>query len=223
MQYTINVEHHIQRDILQRLTNGRLRFSNLKPDGLESNIFTYHLASLRKMGFIEKTGDNYHLTSAGLTYIDRLSSANFKLRHQPKTIAVLVVKNALGQIAILQRKTEPYLSRCMLPSGKIHFGETLQSHAGRELLEKTGLQAPLTYCGLASILISRQDQVVTQALAIVWRAQLTNVPNLHTNDPRFEALWSHATDNLMPGTAELITHATGASQPFMLDLQLEDS
>lgn len=222
MQHKIIIEHHIQRDILQRLSGGPLRFTALKPDGMEGNIFVYHTGMLRKLGLIEKSGDAYRLTRAGLTYIDQLSTKTFRPRLQPKIIAVLVVRSADGRIVVLRRNAEPYLGHYMLPSGKVHFGEALTAHATRELHEKTGLQAPLAYRGLATINIASNGSVVTSSLATVWEAHLPDEPELRCSDARFEAMWAteDAISTMMPGTREIIALCR-QSEMFMVDLSIE--
>jgi ADP-ribose pyrophosphatase YjhB (NUDIX family) len=222
--HKIVIEHHIQRDILQRLAGGPLRFTDLKPKGMESNIFVYHTGILRNSGLIEKSGEMYRLAPAGLRYVDQLSAATFKPRVQPKGIAVLVVHSPDGEVVLLRRVTEPYLGQLMLPSGKMHFGETLAGHAVRELYEKTGLQAELHYSGLANIKISHSGQAITHVLAVVWQAQLEDKSTLHCDDLRFEAVWSgSAHGGMMPGTQELIMESQQDGRPFMVDLDVTDA
>lgn len=205
------VEHHIQREILQRLAgHGELRFSQLKPAGMESNVFMYHASALRKMGLLEKTAAAYRLTTAGLRYVDRLSGTTLRPRLQPKVICVLIIKDDGGHIAMLQRHTAPYAGQLMLPSGKMHFKETLLGHAARELQEKTGLVVPLKKRGLANIPISGNEGVITHALAVVWEGGTVGRPRLQCSDTRFNPLWAEpAQDNnmYMPGTLELLQHA----------------
>lgn len=227
MQHKIVIEHHIQRDILKRLSVGALRFSQLKPAGMENNIFMYHLKALRGLALVEKHNDQYRLTPAGLTYIDHLSNETFRPRLQPKIIAVLMVQDTQGQLATLTRHHEPYAGSLMLPSGKMHVGETLASHAARELVEKTGLATPMAYAGLANIMISQDDTVLTHALAHLWRATLAGTPTLTCQDQRFNAQWSSTLQiaaNGMPGTSELLAlygkNTQTDIQSFAADLTL---
>lgn len=202
------VEHIIQKQILDALTKAKaLRFSQLKPAGLESNIFMYHLKQLIKSGLVEKVDGAYCLGLAGLTYVDQLSSTNLRPRLQPKVIAILVVQNQEGKVALLRRKVQPYIDHYMLPSGKIHFGESQTAHAARELQEKLGIETALSVCGVAAISISKDSHVLTHVLATVTTGSVKNT-KLHCKDPRFIAEWVDTSRLesllLMPGTAEIL-------------------
>lgn len=217
--------HHIQREIIKRLTGGVRRFSELKPDGMESNIFMYHLKALIRADLVAKQDGAYALTSSGITYVDRLSAATNTLRLQPKLIAILVVDTPSGSRAVLERHREPYVGSFMLPSGKMHFGESLAGHATRELLEKTGLTTPLTYTKLANISIARDATLLTQAVAAVWTATVPDGTPLRCADTRFTAHWLHPGQavTFMPGTHELLD-ALAAQDPLInLDVRVLDS
>jgi ADP-ribose pyrophosphatase YjhB (NUDIX family) len=217
-----NARHHIQREIIGRLTGGARRFSALKPDGMESNIFMYHLKALMRAGLVAKSDITYALTSSGITYVDRLSAATNTLRLQPKLIAILVVRSHDGRLAVLERHAEPYVGSYMLPSGKMHFGETLPDHAARELREKTGLQVQLQYDRLASIAISRDATLLTQVVAAIWTATVPQDALLQCTDERFTARWIQPGETLpyMPGTEELVAALKGNDPLINLDVRV---
>lgn len=220
--HKIIVEHRIQREILVRLASSQgLRFSELKPQGLESNIFMYHLTALRKLGLLEKSATTYQLTSAGLTYVDQLSFSTLRPRLQPKVICVVVVRNARGEIVMLQRQTQPFIGHLMLPSGKLHFGESLAAHANRELQEKTGLQTSLQQRGVAHITTTLDGIVVTQALAHIWSGVVEDDAMVTCSDPRFTCTWVSETNapthKLWVGTAEIIAMLDQKQELFIAE------
>lgn len=143
------ISHHIQRAILHTLMlHDHVRYSELKPHQLESNVFMYHLNQLIKQGLVEKSQDGYRLTQDGKIYAGRSNLASLKIRIQPKIISILMVKREDGQWLLLQRKHQPNLNYAGFPSGKIHFGESLQDAAERELAEKATIyDVPLTLRG----------------------------------------------------------------------------
>lgn len=59
--------HNIQRKIIRGLAlHKALSFAELRPAGTESNVFTYHLNTLIKEGYVDKVGKgNYELTALG--------------------------------------------------------------------------------------------------------------------------------------------------------------
>jgi ADP-ribose pyrophosphatase YjhB (NUDIX family) len=219
----IIVDHHIQRDILRRLAEGSKRFSQLKPSTMESNLFMYHVSSLRKAGLIEKAGTQYQLTHEGMTYVDRLSKETFRPRLQPKTVALFVIHNAQGEIAVLKRNIEPYIDYLMLPTGKMHYGESLVKHAARELKEKTGLELNLTYRGVVNVVIEYGGVPLTHIIAIVWSTVVPNEATIHCSHKNFTAMWADQetlAKQEVPGSIDIVRLCETNSQPFMADLIL---
>lgn len=219
------IEHHIQREIIDRLMRAEsLRFSELKPDGMESNIFMYHLKQLIKDGYVEKCDGGYRLVAKGLTYVDGLSTENHRPRPQPKLIAILALHDGAGKWLLAERKIQPYIRKRMFPSGKQHRGETSTEHAARELQEKTGLKnVPLSYRGLADIqIVSKQGVLLTHVVAQVYAGELDGTETPPASD-RFRYLWhDFAADTapLMAGTRELYEHLQDPDT-FYVELRVE--
>lgn len=202
------IEHHIQRDILERLTHAAvLRFSELKPQGMESNIFMYHLKQLIAQDYVCKVDGRYRLATKGLSYIDSLSTENHKPRPQPKLIAILALTDGSGKWLLAKRKIQPYVDTYMFPSGKQHRGEASTAHAIRELNEKTGWSdVPLEYRGVVDVQISDvQGVLITHAVANVYEGAVTQ-SSLPPETDRFTFAWHDFADKtrlLMPGTREV--------------------
>ena len=161
--------HEVQRSVLRRLSarNG-LRFSEIKPRGVESNRFMYHLKALIDASLVRKNGLLYKLTAKGKGYIDRLSDVDFKERIQPKIVTLIVCKNEKGQYLLYKRGKQPFLDKIGFPYGKIHMSERIEDAALRELREKTGLTAQLTYRGDVYITVHDEEELLTQMLAHVF-------------------------------------------------------
>lgn len=219
------IEHHIQKDIIERLaTAPSLRFSELKPDGLESNAFIYHLKQLIEQKLVEKTEHGYQLSVTGLTYIDSFSFHTHKLRKQPKVISILAIHNSKGQWLMAKRKYQPYIDKLMLPSGKQHFGESPERHAERELNEKIGWQIPLKRRGLADIRIFHGDHLITHITAHVYEGicESEAVPD---ETHQFSYVWKNIESHdssLLFGTEELITKLQNEPDLFFLSLDVGD-
>lgn len=218
----VMINHPIQRDLIDRLMHSDgLRFSEFKPDGMESNIFTYHLKSLIKLDYLTKIDNQYCLTTKGLNYVDSLSSVNNRPSKQPKIIAIIAVKNINNQWLLLERKLQPYRGQLMLPSGKQHFGENITTHAKRELFEKTGIDIPLTFRGIANISISSGDQVLTHVVAHIHSAYLDNIKLPSEND-KFKFVLHNFKDSnkpLMSGTKEICNLLISNNQLFITNLE----
>lgn len=156
--------HHIQRAILRNLMRGdSLRYRDIKPAGVESNLLAYHLKVLIQEGYIEQTSNKqYSLTADGRRYVDTLSLESLRPRLQPKIIILLAVRDRLGRWLLMRRKLQPLLGQIGLPYGKLHLGETVGEAAHRELFERTGLKAELKHVGDGYVTIIEDSILASQ-------------------------------------------------------------
>lgn len=220
------LEHHIQRDIIVRLSlTESLRFSELKPAELENNHFMYHLNQLIKDGLVEKQDNVYGLAPAGLTYVDQLSYKNRRPRQQPKLIAILAIKNKAGDYLLARRKVQPYFDYTMLPSGKQHYGENPLEHAKREVKEKSALDVNLKFRGYINVKISKNEHVISHVAAHVFSGQIDGEASIEQGDERFELFWQpvvkFAEVRMMPGTLEIIQILEAGSDNFFESLEYQ--
>lgn len=219
------IEHHIQRDIVNRLSRASsLRFSQLKPKELEANLFMYHVKQLMKMGYVQKAASGYELAPLGLTYVDGLSTTDSKPRKQPKVISILVLQNTQGEWLLGRRKLQPYIGRLMFPSGKQHFGESPEQHSRRELFEKTGLKVPLKRLGLADIRITQNGNLMTHVIGHVYSGNVSTgaeVPETDQHSYEWHRILPESHE-LMPGTAELLDRVKTSTDLFFLSLELSE-
>jgi ADP-ribose pyrophosphatase YjhB (NUDIX family) len=184
------IEHHIQRDILDRLISAdTLRFSELKPAGMESNIFMYHLKHLLGAGFIDKHEGRYMLAPKGLSYADQLSSTNNRPRKQPKIVAMFVLTSADGKVLLSRRLRQPFRGYYSFPCGKQHIGETLAEHARREKQEKLGAEVVTRYRGMCESLIEADKTPIFHTINYIFSAELAAAEPIDSPDERFELVW----------------------------------
>lgn len=198
--------HVIQKQTLNALTSqGELRFSELKPLGVESNIFMYHLKKLMSHDLVEKSGVFYRLTSAGKRYVDQVSFKNLEPRIQPKIVTLVVCHNASGDTLFYRRQKEPFREMVGLPHGKIHLGETLTNAADRELKEKTGLKASTKHVGDVYITVYAKKKLITHMLSHVFVAK--NPTGKLIPASLGECFWVPPTAthyDFMPGSQEIL-------------------
>lgn len=220
------ITHHIQKDIFIRLGKAsHLRFSELKPDGMESNLFMYHLKQLMAIKFVEKDAQGYRLAPAGLTYLDSFSFRTNTPRKQPKIISILALKNHDGQWLLAQRKYQPYIGEYMFVSGKQRFGEQPETHALREMQEKLGFTTPLVRRGLLDIRISKDETLITHVLGHVYEGTLDmSAPPDETR--QFSFIWEDPSNpelHVLPGTRELHDRLLNSPELFFLSLDAQDN
>lgn len=164
--YCSLMTHHIQLKILHALTlTESARYSELKPQNIESNLFIYHLKATIRDRLVEKNQDgSYSLSPEGRAYADKVSLSSFKIRSQPKIVNLLACSNDDGQWLLYKRKHQPYIGRSGFPYGKIHLGETVKESSERELQEKTTLKADLKYRGDVYVTVYEHENLITHTL-----------------------------------------------------------
>lgn len=162
--------HHIQRSILGKLMGGEaLRYAELKPSDIGSNLFTYHLKALRDLGYVQRTGwGTYTLTQSGKRYVDTLSLQTLRPRVQPRMVILVACRDRLGRWLLLKRKVQPLLGQSGFPYGKLHKGELLHEAAQRILQNKTGLSGTLEHKGDGYISIYEDTKPVSEIFCHVF-------------------------------------------------------
>lgn len=158
--------HYIQNKILHSLTlTDTARYAQLKPLGIESNLFIYHLKSTIRDRLVVKNADgSYSLSPEGLAYADKVSMSTYKLRAQPKIVNLLACTDGRGRWLLYKRKHQPFIGLSGFPYGKLHLGETITQSSERELKEKTNLSATLTHRGDVYITVYQGDNLLIHTL-----------------------------------------------------------
>lgn len=167
----LRVEHHIQKHIVSVLMHQKYaRFRDLRPKNVDTNLYSYHLKTLQKTGFVTKSDGGYTLGKKGLLFVDRVSTASLNVRTQPKIITMLVIQNSDGDVLLFRRKRQPYTDQWTLPYGKLHIEDkTVLAAAQREAAEKLGLtDQPMTHAGECYIRITDEDEIVMSTLVHVF-------------------------------------------------------
>lgn len=209
-QNLIIIDHHIKRDVVKYLlTVPYARYSELRPKNIESNLFMYHLSQLVKQGLVEKTAKGYELTPYGKQIADRVSLESLKFRIQPKLITILTVQKPNGEWALIERTHQPFLNYCGFPSGKIHYGESLQESAEREMLEKTGLTGiELTLRGTYIMRYFSDKKVINHIVGYVFSGVAPKSATTNAKTDMFNSFWGSNDDlykeNSFKGHKEII-------------------
>lgn len=168
--------HYIQKHILDSLRNTQsVRYAKLNPDNIESGHFRYHMKQLVQDGYVEQIERGlYGLTGQGQKLVDKLSANKINPAAMPKIITYTLLKND-SNIILQKKPKQPYIDLLNMIGGKVHEGETTTQASIREVKEKTNLDIkdPLLG-GIFEILISKDDQLFTHAIAYVYLANISN-------------------------------------------------
>ena len=165
------INHHIQKHILSVLLYQQTaRFRDMRPPRADTNLYSYHLTQLVKAGLVEKVEGGYTLGSAGLIYVDRLSTEKMRVREQPKIVTMLVIQNSDGDVLLQRRKKQPYIDKWTLPYGKLHNDDaSLMESATREAAEKLNVHdQQMKHAGDCYIRVYHKDTLMTVTLVHVF-------------------------------------------------------
>ena len=197
--------HHIQLKILRNLLyDESSNYAALRPEGIESNHFAYHLERLMQDKFIRKDDQKrYWLTDTGLGFVDRMTQGTMKTRLQPIIITAIDLTTPDGKTLLFQRQFQPYIYRVGFPIGRLHLEETVLQAATRELREKTGLQdIPLTHRGVVYVDAVHNGRGVSKMLYHVFHGDVQE-PLPLTMPNKGVCFWAdhhgYTPDQLMPG------------------------
>lgn len=161
------IKHHIGRSIIAYLmTHEYARFSEMRPERVDTNLFSYHLKLLMKADYVTKTDKGYTLSGKGLIYVDRVSTEKMNVRTQPKIITMLLIQDGYGKVLLQKRTKQPYINTWTLPYGKIHIDdESVLAAAARESREKLGHDPhKLRHAGDCYIVVGKNKRVAAEPI-----------------------------------------------------------
>lgn len=168
------IEHHIQRSILAYLMEHEFaRFRDMRPERVDTNLYSYHLKLLQKMSFVIKTDEGYTLTTRGMGYVDRINAESVKLSLQPKIVTMLVVQNGYGDVLMYKKRRQPFIEKWTLPFGKVHDDASLQEAAEREVREKIGVESiEISHAGDCYVRVMDEGRVKISTLMHIFYGTL---------------------------------------------------
>jgi len=202
-----------------------LSYAQMRPKGVESNHFAYHLEQLLKTGLVAKTDRKYTLTAEGMALADRVSHQDMLVRKQAHIVTSVCITNDAGQMILFKHAFHPYLGLMGLPQGRVHYDEHITEAAERELLEKTGLDdVELTHRGTAYIHTAKDGVDLSKLLAHVFTGTLKGTPELSSTDKQKGApSWrdpSTLTDSqCMPGFRQILKLLDGNQTLFFAEIE----
>lgn len=160
----------VQNHILSKLKNAkRLRYSDLQPARTSNDLFNYHLQTLVKRGFVERSEEGYALSSRGIWHVaDPLNgSGTSTATHLFKINAITILSRIReGHIEILNqvRTSHPSYGKIGGLGGVVRKGEPLEEAATRKLFEETGLRAQFKLVGMERRFLYKNDELFTDML-----------------------------------------------------------
>jgi predicted transcriptional regulator/ADP-ribose pyrophosphatase YjhB (NUDIX family) len=140
--------HKAQVSILDALRHTEeARFSDLmRPTGLTSDTFKFHIRKLVHAGIAEKTeAGTYRLTQRGKEVVNTINRETKAPRKQPKLSVILVVSrqraNNETEYLVQQRFRNPFYHYWGFITGPMQWSEEPEITAGREYKKQTNKEA----------------------------------------------------------------------------------
>ena len=178
---------NIQNQILTRLLSSqKLRYSDMKPDDITSDLFNYHLQFLVKKGLVLKEDDGYSLSTAGIKHVadeyplnPRGEVANlFKMN-----VITIVSQNSKNGIQILNqvRERHPSFGKKGVMGGSVRKCEEVLDGAKRKLQEETGLSADFRVLGFERRILNVGDELFSDIIyCLCYADEVTGDLKAHT-------------------------------------------
>jgi hypothetical protein len=216
--------HWIQREILKKLaTSESCRYSDLKPENVDGNLFMYHLKQLMADKYIENTNKEYRLTSVGKTYLGGLRLSQGGVAAIPRLFTVIYAKNTKGEVLLYRWSRQPYLGHVSLPFNRILREQTIAQTAAETLNYKSGLTGTLDYKGVAGVMVKDEEKISSHYIAHIFELADTVKEKAVTADGLTgEPFWGSIDDfndsELVYGTKEIIEIINTKKSPFFEEI-----
>jgi len=214
--------HWIQRHILLKLTtNECAKYTELIPEGVEGNLFSYHLKQLWTEKLIQKRDETYSLTSTGKRKVANMSLASSKDIQTPRVFAMVYIESSDDKICLFNWGRQPYLGHTSLPFDRVIYGTSVLETAEEALRNKTGQSGELEFAGTASVIVNKDEKPSTHYIAHIYRMK-SNAALLAsdgmTGKPFWEKITNYTDNDLVYGTSEIIELLKTKKSPFFEEI-----
>ena len=165
----MSMDSDIQREILSniRFWPKWARYSQLRLDYLEDDLFNYHLQHLVKKGYLKKEDDAYVLTETGKSMVTNIDEVDVETPPTYK-VSVYLCPVVKGKVLLYRRKKHPQFGYAGFISEKVRYGEGTLEAAKRGLMEETGLSADFRLIGnLRQVRKNEKGEVVEDGVFYV--------------------------------------------------------
>lgn len=214
--------HHIQRTILDSLAaHESARYSELKPQNLDGNIFTYHLKQLIADKYVTKNEDGtYTLLAKGKDYVvHRFENPQV----QAHSIFLIAIRKG-DEWLMRERLVQPLLGMSGFIHGEPVANENIIVTANKRLLDKTGLSIPLNIFSGGLIKMSANNTVESFSHAIILTGETSDDFTI-TDDATGRQFWQSTDDlsdsSILPSCVDLVSRINANDKSmFVLEYEL---
>lgn len=211
--------HPIQRHILKQLTlNEYQRYSDLRPEDVEGNLFMYHVEQLISGGLVERNDKRYTLSSQGKKHAGIINVDTGVPRPQPKITTTVIARNDKGEYLLFKWNRQPFIHKTSFIYGKTDYGKSIWDNARRELTMKASVEAEMEWIGDVYVQALEGDQTINHVLTHVFEANGVE-GKVESTVPTGQSFWGNVedypSDELVPGTREILELYKNSPRPFL--------
>lgn len=204
------LDHHLQRTIVYTLVQTpQLRFSELKPDILDSKLFTYHLKKTITAGYVTKTEDGlYALTPEGRRLGTRVFQNEQAFIDQADSVLFLIIRRKEDNAWLLyKRNTYPLLGKVGFMHGTPNSVTDSPAAAAQICQQNTGLTGEFRVLGGGYFRVYEDTQLESFThFTLLVCDDITG--ELVQNDEYADYFWEQEPDfagaNTLPNTSTLV-------------------
>lgn len=211
----------IQRNALMVLVRKeQALIQEMKPQDIESNLFSYHLQGLIGDGYVTKINrGTYSLTPKGHKLVGAFSTATNTQQENIKTVVILYAKNRDGKYLLFRWSRQPYIDHVTLLHDRMPLGKSLDDGIKSASVDKLGVELPSKYITSTLIKIMHKGELVSHMHALVYDIDIENMafPYHSRNGTAFLASLIDVEEK-MEGLDKLIESIESQSEPKELYL-----
>lgn len=219
-------EHHIQKDILHSLVLGEnLRFADLRPKVIDSNIFTYHLKQLIKDKLVAKNDDGtYCLTPLGRVAGINVTLSKKELLEQAHSILLMSLRTKEDGWLLRRRFAQPMFEKVGFVHGEPVAEEPAAETAIKTFQDRTGLTANFKPAGSGYVRLFKGSDLESFTHFQFFTAdsysgelipKMRNGENYWSKNPDFES------NEMIPSMSDLVRLISESDNLFYADLNYQ--
>lgn len=216
--------HWIACHILKVLAfSDAARYSELRPDAIEGNLFQYHARKLERAGLILREHDGYRLSPKGRRAVADMNLVrNMAQAATPRVVVMVYAHRPDGKVLFFRWRRHPYRGLVSLPFGRLTYGKTAPAMAEEQLFYKSGYRAEFCYLGTLNIRFTREAHTLDHLTILAFKAK--DLHGEHGSDRLTgESFWSDPGDpgiDLLPGTPQTLSWIEDPRRPGFLELEV---
>lgn len=147
----------------------------LKPDGIEANVFWYHLDGLVKEGMIVKVArGRYTLTPAGEQYVGAYSTSTHTRSEYIKTVIMLYAK-AGGSYLMYKWSRQPFLGMVGFVQDHVPLGRSLADGLVEAMDDKLNSSATPMYMTSVLVRVEHEGKLVSHMNVMVYGVNVRDI------------------------------------------------